>query len=152
MANKRELTGRKVLLIFVSAFGVVISVNLLMAYSAISTFPGLVVGNSYVASQKFDDRRAEQEALGWTVEATHTEDLLMLSITDENGRPVAVADLDATVGRATHPRDDQTPEFRFNGKAYVAEVAIEKGNWNILMEARDHDGTLFQQRVVLHKD
>jgi nitrogen fixation protein FixH len=35
-------------------------VNLLMAYQAISTFPGLEVKNSYVASQKFDERNARK--------------------------------------------------------------------------------------------
>ena len=48
------LTGRKVLLIAVVAFGVIIGVNVLMAVKAISTFPGLEVQNSYVASQVFD--------------------------------------------------------------------------------------------------
>ncbi|MDZ4134978.1 MAG: FixH family protein, partial [Paracoccaceae bacterium] len=42
-----ELTGRKVLVITVSAFAVIIGVNLLLAYKAVSTFPGLEVKNSY---------------------------------------------------------------------------------------------------------
>jgi nitrogen fixation protein FixH len=63
-----------------------------------------------------------------------------------------VARLEATVGRATHVQDDQTPEFRFDGTAYVAPVALGDGNWNIRMKAWDEAGTLFQQRVVLHKD
>jgi hypothetical protein len=45
---------------------VIISVNLLLAFKAVSTFPGLEVKNSYVASQGFNDRKAAQEALGWT--------------------------------------------------------------------------------------
>lgn len=149
---KRELTGKHVLMIFVGAFSVIISVNLVLAYSAVSTFSGMVVDNSYVASQQFDERKAAQESLGWTVAADHTGGLLILRITDEDGVPVAVADLDATVGRATHVQDDQTPDFQFDGNAYVAPVALDDGNWNILMTARAQDGTLFEQRVVLHKD
>jgi len=64
MMAERKLTGRHVLLIFVAAFGVIISVNLVLAYSAVNTFPGLEVRNSYVASQTFNDRKAAQEALG----------------------------------------------------------------------------------------
>ena len=58
----RELTGKHVLVITVGFFGVIIAVNLLMAYKAISTFPGLEVSNSYVASQKFNSyiEKAEQ--------------------------------------------------------------------------------------------
>ena len=62
----KQLTGRHVLMIFCGAFGIIIGVNLLLAWSAVSTFPGLEVKNSYVASQQFDERKAAQEALGWT--------------------------------------------------------------------------------------
>ena len=68
------------------------------------------------------------------------------------GEPVRVAKLDATVGRATSVAQDVTPEFRFDGDAYVAPVELGGGNWNIRMEAIAGDGTAFQQRVVLIKD
>ena len=97
-------------------------------------------------------RKAAQEALGWTVSVDHTGGLLILRITDAKGIPVAVADLDATVGRATHVQDDQTPDFRFDGNAYVAPVPLGDGNWNIRMTARAQDGTLFEQRIEFQKD
>ena len=50
-----ELTGKHVLAITVSAFAVIIGVNVLLAVKAVSTFPGLEVDNSYVASQGFSD-------------------------------------------------------------------------------------------------
>jgi nitrogen fixation protein FixH len=146
----RQLTGRHVLMIFCGAFGVIISVNLLMAYSAVSTFPGLEVKNSYVASQQFDERKAAQEALGWTVRADAAEGQVILRITDADGMPVRVGDLNAVVGRATHVADDVRPEFIFDGAAYVAPVDLADGNWNIRMTAQSEDGTLFAQRVILH--
>lgn len=146
-----EITGRHVLVGFVAAFGIIIGVNLVLAWSAVKTFPGLEVKNSYVASQQFDDRRAAQEALGWTVRADHAEDQLRLSITDASDTPVVVESLIATVGRATHVYDDQEPEFTFDGTAYVAPVRLGDGNWNIRMVAVAKDGTEFTQRVVLHK-
>jgi nitrogen fixation protein FixH len=149
---ERQITGRHVFWGFVAAFGLIIGVNLVLAWSAVRTFPGLEVANSYVASQEFNDRKAAQEGLGWQVEADHAGGLLVLRITDEAGRPVEVDRLEATVGRATHVRDDQSPEFRFDGRAYVAPVALAGGNWNIRMKAWDRNGTLFQQRVVLHKE
>lgn len=148
----REITGRHVLIGFVAAFGLIIGVNLVLAFAAVRTFPGLEVRNSYVASQEFDVRRAAQEGLGWTVRAEHAGGLLVLGITDSGGRPVEVARIEATVGRATHVREDQTPELRFDGQAYVAPLTLGEGNWNIRMMAWDHAGTLFEQRVVLVKD
>ncbi len=56
-------------------FGVIIAVNLTMAYFANSTWSGLVVANGYVASQSFDKDLAKaraQEALGWKVELSAT--------------------------------------------------------------------------------
>ena len=147
---KREFTGRHAAMVFIAAFGVIIGVNLLMAYSAVSTFPGLEVKNSYVASQQFDVRRAAQEALGWNVRADARDGQVILSITDVDGAPVEVAELNAIVGRATQVRDDIRPAFEFDGTAYVAPVELAGGNWNIRMVAQAADGTEFRQRVILH--
>lgn len=147
----RQITGRHVLIGFTAAFGLIIGVNLLLAWNAVNTFPGLEVKNSYVASQEFDERKAAQEALGWTVRADHDRGQLRLSITDASGAPVKVAALTATLGRATHVFDDSEPVFTFDGTAYVAPVDLGDGNWNIRMAATALDGTEFTQRVVLHK-
>lgn len=147
---QREFTGRHAALIFVGAFTIIVSVNIALAWNAVRTFPGLETKNSYVASQQFDAKRTAQEALGWSVRADARGGLVMLSITDADGAPVEVAALDATLGRATHVKDDIRPEFAFDGTAYVAKAELDKGNWNIRMTARADDGTEFSQRVILH--
>ncbi|WP_204115625.1 FixH family protein [Shimia biformata] len=146
---ERKFTGRHAAMVFIGAFAIIIGVNIVLAYSAVKTFPGLEVKNSYVASQEFDDRREAQEALGWTVKARSTGGLLILSITDAQGKPVEVQTLDAVLGRPTHVQDDMTPDFKFDGTAYVAPVELSDGNWNIRMTALAPDGTEFTQRVVL---
>ncbi|WP_083100590.1 FixH family protein [Pseudophaeobacter leonis] len=146
----REFTGRHMLMVFCGAFGVIISVNLALAYNAVKTFPGLEVKNSYVASQEFDVRRSAQQSLGWSVYASALDDQVMLEITDATGAPVEVAKLSATLGRATHVKDDQFPDFQFNGTAYVAPADLGPGNWNIRMVARAKNGVEFTQRVILH--
>ena len=45
---------------------------------------------------------------------------------------------------------DMSPDFLFDGTAYVAPVELGAGNWNIRMKAQAADGTEFTQRVVLH--
>lgn len=146
----REITGRHVLIGFVAAFSVIIGVNLVLAYNAVKTFPGLEVKNSYVASQEFNTRKAAQVALGWTVRADHADGVLTLSISDIDGAPVRAAKLDAILGRATQIKDDQTPSFTFDGTAYVSPVDLAEGNWNIRMVAISDNGTEFVQRVILH--
>jgi nitrogen fixation protein FixH len=147
---QREFTGRHAAMVFVGAFAVIIGVNIALAVSAVRTFPGLEVKNSYVASQEFDLRRDAQLALGWSVRADARDGQVILSITDADGAPVEVSDLHAILGRATQIKDDVEPEFVFDGTAYVAPVTLAGGNWNIRMTARAEDGTEFRQRVILH--
>jgi nitrogen fixation protein FixH len=147
---EREFTGRHAAAVFIGAFGIIISVNLALAFNAVKTFPGLEVKNSYVASQNFDARRDAQQALGWSVRADARGGLVMLAITDAQGAPVQVVNLDATLGRATHVKDDLKPDFQFDGTAYVAPAELGAGNWNIRMTAEAADGTQFSQRVILH--
>ncbi len=140
-------TGRKVLFAFVGAFGVIIGVNLFMAYSALSTFPGLDVKNSYVASQNFDTERAAQQALGWTVSVTYELGELVVEVVDKSGRPADVALLNAIVGRPTHVREDQTPQFQQRGGKFRAPLTLGTGKWNLRLKATALDGTKFHQRL-----
>ncbi len=147
---ERQFTGKHALAVFVAAFGVIITVNLVLAYNAVKTFPGLEVKNSYVASQEFNERLKEQQALGWEIAAELTGGLLVLRITDQTGSPVEVAELQAIVGRATHVKEDFSPDFTFDGIAYAAPAALGKGNWNIRLVAKAKDGAEFAQRVPLY--
>ena len=144
-----EITGRHVLAITVGAFGLIIAVNVVMAWKAISTFPGLEVENSYVASQEFDARREAQEKLGWTVATAHERGKVKLSITDATGAPVEVASLEVLIGRPTEARDDVRPAFTFVGGLYEADVPLEPGQWMLKLVATAKDGTLFEQRFDL---
>jgi len=148
--SEKEITGRKVFIVFAAAFAVVIGVNVTMAVKAISTFPGLVTKNSYVASQSFDRERAAQIALAWTARASVEDGVLRLSIVDEMGQPVQPASLETMLGRATHVGEDQVPAFEFDGEAHIATVNLTPGNWNLRLQATGPDGTLFRQLLVLY--
>lgn len=145
----KPLTGRKVLAITVSAFAVIIAVNLVMAFKAVSTFPGLEVNNSYVASQVFDAERKAQEALGWTLTESHSDGVLRLAFRDRDGLPVAVERLSAVVGRTTEAAQDLRPDFAWQDGDYVAPIPLAPGKWMILLEAFAKDGTRFHQRLDL---
>lgn len=149
MTDAKPLTGRKVFLIVASAFGVIIAVNLVMAWSAVSTFPGLEVRNSYVASQGFNDRLAAQRALGWTMAVEQTGDRVTLVFTDADGAPVPVDTVEAFVARTTHTRDDTPLALARSGNRFSAPVDLAPGNWNIHVTARSVDGREFAQRVPL---
>ena len=144
----RELTGPHVLAITVSAFAVIIGVNFTLAYKAVSTFPGLEVANSYVASQDFDRDRAAQKALGWSLAPNYdlASQELTLRFTDAAGNPVNLGQLNVLLGRTTEARDDKLPAFELRDGVYLAKVDLPQGKWMMQIEAVAPDGTLFRQR------
>ena len=147
--TERPLTGWHVLAMFIGGFSIIISVNLALAFNAVRTFPGKETESSYVASQNFDTDRAAQEALGWTVRTALTDTTLTLSVTDGGNRVVRPEIIFATLGRATTVADDIAPAFSWDGSAWVAPVTSGPGNWNLRIEMRAADGTLFRRRIPL---
>ncbi len=143
----RKLTGRAVLLIALGAFAVTLAVNLLLAFTAVRTFSGVVVDNSYVASQSFDATRAAQVALGWTV--TLTDDtqagVLGVAFTDASGAVVRPATLAVTLGRPTTTRDDQTIALKQVVGGYAGPAPLAPGLWRVEITATAADGTAFRQ-------
>lgn len=141
-----EIKGWHVLVVFVLAFGVIIAVNVTLAYNAIRTFPGLEVKNSYIASQSFEQNRRAQLSLGWDVSALVRDGLLELTVT-EKGQPIAPVIESAILGRATHVAQDQTLDFVFDGTAFVSPIDVLPGNWNLRLRLRADGGELFSQRL-----
>ena len=143
------LTGRHVAMIFCGAFTVIIGVNIALAVNAVRTFPGLETKNSYVASQSFDADRAAQEALGWEASAGFEDDYLVLRF-DSAAGPVQPVITRAVLGRATIASQDRTPVFAWDGTGYVAHVPdLDDGKWDLRLEARAEDGTLFRRRFEM---
>jgi nitrogen fixation protein FixH len=148
-AGGRKLTGWHVLAIFVGGFGLIIGVNLFMAFSAVSTFPGMEVSSSYADSQTFDERRDAQEALGWHASIEIPGDgTLILNLVDDAGAPVAPAELAALLTRPTNQTDDQLLVLeRVNG-AFVAPVTLGDGMWRLRLTGTARDGTDYRHNIT----
>ena len=145
---KHPIKGIHVLLIFGLAFGAVICANLTLALSAVRTFPGLEVKNSYVASQSFEAERAAQLALGWQVTTLVHDGKLVLTI-HKDGKPIRPVIESALFGRATSIAHDQKLDFIFKNAAFHAPIIVTPGNWNLRLRARGANGALFAQRIVV---
>ncbi|EEZ32372.1 FixH family protein [Brucella sp. NF 2653] len=86
-------TGWHMLGIMFMFFGVIIAVNLLMAYNAVHSWSGLVIQNSYVASQEFNDKAKtgkEQAALNWQSKPAYENGVFTWQLADHNGKAVAM--------------------------------------------------------------
>lgn len=147
--TERKLTGWHVFAMFGGGFGLIIAVNIFMAYNAVSTFPGLEVSSSYADSQTFDDRRDAQEALGWHASVeTPDQNTLILRLDDAQGAPVAPAELTALLTRPTSRASDQALVLSRENGAFVAPVALEPGQWRLRLTGTARDGTEYRHNIT----
>jgi len=137
----RGFTGWHMTAILLAFFGVVIAVNFTMARYAVSTFGGVVVDNSYVASQHFNTWLAEaraQRALGWTVTVAPAIQGHVRLVANGPQGPLEQASVTATaahpLGRvparalAFHPAADGS---------FVAAEPLPAGRWLLHIEVRE---------------
>jgi nitrogen fixation protein FixH len=143
----RQFTGRHMAAILVAFFGVVILVNLVMARLAIGTFGGIVVENTYVASQHFNrwlEQAEASEALGWDATVERREDgKLEVQL---SGAPAGVT----LAAEARHPLGHQPDadlafEYRGGGR-FLSDGPLPAGRWIVRLAATDGERTWRQER------
>lgn len=132
----RAFTGRDMLLTMVGFFGLVITVNMVMAHYASSSFGGTVVENSYVASQKFNgwlqDAR-DQKTLGWQADQSLAADRhVVLTLSGAAGSFTASAVAEHPLGRAP----DVALAFAESDGALRSTTALPPGRWNLRTSVR----------------
>lgn len=133
----RTFTGRHMTAILVAGFGIVIAVNLVMARFAVTTFGGVVVENSYVASQEFNqwlERADRSRALGWQPSVTRLQDGRIRVAFDSASSP---SDLLAIARHPLGGQPDTILQFtRVSPGQFVSERPLSPGRWTIRLEGR----------------
>ncbi len=146
--ENRPFTGFHMLGVVALFFGTIITVNVLMAYWAVSTFPGLNAHNSYVASQNYNlllKDAAAQDARGWKSELSVADARLTLHLTDRSGSPLPGLDVRALAGRPASASTDRLVELVPAGDIYRAEEPLASGRWLVEIEARDKGAVVWRQ-------
>ena len=125
----RRFTGYHMTAILLAFFGIVVAVNLVMATYATRTFGGVVVENSYVASQKFNSWLKEERAqanLGWNPK---------VEVDGQRRVAVSLAVPGAIVtGRAEHPLGrlpSVTLRFTGSGREFRSVQPLPTGRWKV---------------------
>ena len=144
------LKGHHVLMAFVAFFGVIIAVNMTMFYFAAGSWTGLVVKNSYVASQDFDTtlaRAQSQEALGLRDTFDLSGQVVTFGLVDSVNAPVDATDVHAIVGRPAFDNQDHRVDLNtVAAGVYTATTPLADGEWVATVNATLPDGSLWTMR------
>ena len=139
-------TGWHMLGVMFLFFGTIISVNLVMATMASRSWTGLVVENSYVAGQQFNERVAEaraQDALGWTGDLTLKDGVVRYRLTDSMGAPIVLDEASVTFRRPAYEAEDMTVALTKGANGtWTASPEVRDGLWLIDVVAKVSDGRI----------
>ncbi|WP_064686380.1 FixH family protein [Rhizobium bangladeshense] len=132
-ASTHGFTGWHMLLAISAFFAVVIAINVTMAVYASSSWSGLVVENTYVASQQFNGKAAAMKAMA----ASGVEGALSLKgsairyeIHGKGGAPAIIDDVTLNFRRPVGDHEDFSLTLRKTGGGrFEADHEVADGDW-----------------------
>lgn len=144
-------TGWHMAGVMVAFFGTIITVNLIMAWNASNSWSGLVVPNTYVASQQFNGKVAQARALAASgIEGSLTIEgqRIAYRIVDAKGVPLLADDVSAMFKRPVDERKDFSVSLEPAGQGlFVAERAVPAGQWIVDISSKREGKKVFHQTV-----
>lgn len=157
-ASVKPLTGKHVLAIILGFFGIMLAVNMLFLFSALSTFNGGEGGKAYQAGLEYNRTIAaarQQDLLGWShsVEADMAGEV-RVTLRDGKGAPISMPELRGEIARPVAEKFTRTLIFKeVRPGLYVADAgALEAGNWMMSFAARageQNDAIIYRARKRL---
>jgi len=130
-----RLTGKHMLAFMLVFFGIIVSVNFYMATLASKSWTGLVVKNSYVASQEYNkqlEQASEQKARGWHSSVGYNEGALVLTLIDKDDKIITFESVQAEIGRPAYEQQDQVIAFKpLSTGSNTIILDLKKGLWSL---------------------
>ncbi len=130
-----RFTGKHMLAIMIAFFGVIIAVNFTMAFLAASSWTGLVVKNSYVASQNYNKNleiAREQRARGWRSTLGYRNGSMSFTLVDRDGHDLQAGEFVATIGRPAFEQEDDAVRLDYVAEGrYAADLFLAPGIWTV---------------------
>ncbi|WP_027489144.1 FixH family protein [Allorhizobium undicola] len=142
-------TGWHMLLTICSFFGVIIAVNFTMAWYASHSWSGIVVENTYVASQQFNETTAEIRAIldsGVTGKMAVQQGIITYDLQIPGKGPVNADKVVANFKRPVGTAQDFSIELRPEAPGhFVGAHPAGPGHWIYEVVATDHG------KLVMHE-
>jgi nitrogen fixation protein FixH len=147
--TSKPFTGWHMLAILVAFFGVVISVNVLMAFYASSSWSGLISKDTYVASQDFNIEAAKARV--WAAEGfrgafvvkTRT---LEYRLQGPSTKIAGLREISAMFHRPVGEKQDFTVKLKKTGDGFfTADHDLAAGQWIVDLAAIENGKIIFHQ-------
>jgi nitrogen fixation protein FixH len=145
----RPFTGWHMLAILVAFFGVIISVNLLMASYASSSWSGLISKDTYVASQDFNIAAAKArrwEAEGFSGKFTVRDNILEYRLKGPAAAVGHLTEISAIFHRPVGDKQDFTIKLtKTSDGNFTSGHNLPVGQWIVDLAAIDKGDTVFHE-------
>jgi nitrogen fixation protein FixH len=137
-AQAGPFTGRHMLIIMLAFFAVVLSANMTLVYFARHSWTGLVVKNSYVASQEFNEKTAAMvKAAQVDAHISVGKEEVSVTLTTKTGEAVHAESVVLSVGRPSHEGEDRSIPLAAQGDgSFAARHGLARGQWSGFVTAR----------------
>lgn len=156
----KELTGKHVLIIFLTFFGVIFIMNGFFVYFSQSSWTGLETRDAYRKGLKYNQQLSRSEAQntrGWTM-SLKKEDLpgggfsLTAVPRTAKGETITRLDLSVELKRPTHEGIDQKFTLKETGLGiYSGKVGKQPlGKWYLLVTARKGSEVMYRSKNELY--
>ncbi len=162
VATKGVLTGRKVLAIVLTFFGIIIAVNATMSVLAVETLPGTEVDNPYSAGLAYQNEieaAQRQDDRHWQVSGAAKRDAagnvnVNIVARDAQGAPVKDLQVNVQLQRPVDKRFDREAALveQAPGTYTVGFSDVAAGQWDLVIEADREGAAMFRSRsrIVLN--
>ncbi len=150
-ARTHGFTGRHMLFVTSAFFAVVIGVNVTMAWLASSSWSGLVVENTYVASQEFNKKAAAIKALaatGISGSISMSHGVFHYHLKNRDGSPAAADIVVANFKRPVGDHEDFNISLEKAGEgSFTSSRHVPSGDWIVELISRRGDAVVMHEAV-----
>jgi nitrogen fixation protein FixH len=140
-----RVTGRMVFVTVTLFFVVVVGVNVVMAYLALTTFGGVKTEAAYKMGLKYNEEIAAAQAQsnrGWRISSNISlkdgeRRLIVVNAQDRDGAPLKGMSAQAKLVSPTHPSNVQISFSSSENGIFRSEFSAPKGQWDLELELFD---------------
>jgi nitrogen fixation protein FixH len=156
----KQFTGKHMLIIMLTFFGIIFVVNGIMIYFSQSSWTGLETKDAYRKGVKYNQQLSASRAQndrGWTMNITHDEKpdgslSFVVEPKDKQKEALSRLDIEIELKRPTHEGIDRKFKLEESGLGVYtgATETLPKGKWYVVVTAAQKNEILYRSKNELY--